>query len=68
MIQNQKTSAKPDKNKELIVNAKKFEDAKEYNTLKFAEALFSIRKNNAQIAAGYNDDMDGFKDFSDRRR
>lgn len=63
MIQNQKTAAKPDKNKELITNAKKFEDAKEYNTLKFAETIFNIRKNNAQVSAGYAPDMEGFKAF-----
>lgn len=63
MIQQQKTSAKPDANKELVANAKKFEDAKEYNTLRFAKTLFDIRKGNAQVAAGFSNDMEGFKAF-----
>lgn len=59
--QNQKGISK--KNKELIDSVKKFEDAKEYNTIKFAETLWEIRKDNAQTAAGFTGDMEGFKDF-----
>ena len=49
--------------RDYVEKAKKYEDEKDFATLKFAEYLYEVKKNNAQVAQGYNEGGEGFKQF-----
>lgn len=49
--------------RDYVDKAKKYEDEKDFATLKFAEYLYEVKKNNAQVAQGYSEGGEGFKQF-----